>query len=89
MCDYNIVTEIYVMCDEYHIRPFTENESAEEGKAPVVAEGNDDREVENKTLKIDFNVNGYKLNNQFKTWEGSPHEETLSKILSKPGGAPL
>lgn len=59
-----IVTEIFVICNEYHIRPFTENESAEEGETPVVAEGNDDREIENETLMMDFDVKGYKLNNQ-------------------------
>ena len=42
--------------DPNHIRPFTEHEGAEEGKAPVVAEGNDDWEVENETLRMDFNV---------------------------------
>ena len=37
--------------DDYHICPFTDNESAKEGKASVVAECNDDRKVEDKTLK--------------------------------------
>ena len=50
--------------DPNHIRPFTEHEGAEEGEAPVVAEGNDDREVENETLRMDIKVKGYKLNNQ-------------------------
>ena len=38
--------------DNYHICPFTDNESAKEGKASVVAECNDDRKVEDKTLKM-------------------------------------
>ena len=64
MWNYIIVTEISAIWNENHIRPFTEHEGAEEGKAPVVAEGNDDREVENETLIMDFDVKGYKLNNQ-------------------------
>ena len=40
---------------EYHIHPFTDNKSAKECEAPVVAEGNDDRKVEDETLRIDSN----------------------------------
>ena len=64
MWNYIIVTEISAIWNENHIRPFTEHEGAEEGKAPVVAEGNDDREVENETLRMDIKVKGYKVNNQ-------------------------
>ena len=52
----------------------------------MVAECNDDRKVEDKTLKMDLIEK--KTIQQVHTCEGSPQEETLSKILSKPGGAP-
>ena len=52
----------------------------------MVAECNDDRKVEDKTLKMDLIEK--KTIQQVHACEGSPQEETLSKILSNPGGAP-
>ena len=43
------------MTIEYHIHPFADNKSAEECEASVVAEGNDDRKVEDETLRINSN----------------------------------